>query len=214
MHSPLNVKEVWSLMGYYSRFISRFSEIVAPIVNRTKKSRIFKRRTECQSSLDLLKDILARLLLLSHTDLNKPYTIYTDVAISAYFVTLMASSGRIILSFCKCCFKHRLSGLFLLSKEKHMQSTVPHKSWNISCWIWGLLSRRIADSWYMLSSTNRRSRIPRYKGDCWILAVSMLSSGMWRTVVIFQLICSPEMRIRIKKLQLTPLSWTIITPKR
>ena len=70
---PTNVREVRSFISmcsYYRRFLPQFSNIAEPIIAFTRKNAKFKWDSNCQSSFDKLKQVLAELPLLCFPDVN------------------------------------------------------------------------------------------------------------------------------------------------
>ena len=80
---PKSVKEVQSFLGFanfYRKFISNFSEIVAPITNLLKKGNTFKWDKNTQKSFDLLKKKFTSTLILIHPDPARPFILETDAS--------------------------------------------------------------------------------------------------------------------------------------
>jgi hypothetical protein len=80
---PTTVKQVRSLLGflnYYKNFIPRRSELLAPITNLTKKKVPFVWSSECDANLQLIKNHMARQVVLSYPDFSLPFEIYTDAS--------------------------------------------------------------------------------------------------------------------------------------
>lgn len=83
LSEPKNVKQVRSILGfinYYKQFVPHRSDLLAPISALTKKQTKFKWSTECQKSLDLVKQIFSRTITLTYPDFNQPFLIYTDAS--------------------------------------------------------------------------------------------------------------------------------------
>ena len=67
-------------MGYYQKFILRFTEIAQPLTNLTQLDWPFEWTDKCQSSFEFLKEALIKEPILQFWDPNKPYTLYTDTS--------------------------------------------------------------------------------------------------------------------------------------
>ena len=92
LQPPTTVREVKGLIGfasYHRRYVRNFSKIVRPLTALTKKNREFIWTTECQNTLDKLKEILAEQPLLYHVTIDKPYIHYTDASDVAVGATLV-----------------------------------------------------------------------------------------------------------------------------
>ena len=80
---PTNVKECRSFVAmcsHYCRFVPNFAKISEPIVALTKKHARFKWTKQCQEALDLMKESLTVIPLLSYPDPNKRFILYTDAS--------------------------------------------------------------------------------------------------------------------------------------
>ena len=76
MPSPTSLKEVkqfLGLIGYYRKFILKFSDVARPLTHLTKKDVPFEWTPECQQTFQLLKDLLMAEPILKYPDPNKPY---------------------------------------------------------------------------------------------------------------------------------------------
>jgi len=62
----------------YRRFIPNFSKITEPLIHLTKKYARFKWTEECEKAFNFLKSSLTVVPLLTYSDPNKPYVLYTD----------------------------------------------------------------------------------------------------------------------------------------
>ena len=54
--TPKEVKQILGLVGYYRKFIPRFSDIARPLNALTRKDREFVWDTVCEKSFQLLKN--------------------------------------------------------------------------------------------------------------------------------------------------------------
>ena len=78
--TPKEVKQFLGLIGYYRKFVPRFSDVARSLTNLTKKDIIFEWTSECQQTFELLKDLLMQEPILKYPDPTKPYTLYTDAS--------------------------------------------------------------------------------------------------------------------------------------
>jgi hypothetical protein len=95
---PRTVKEIRSflrLVGYYRRFIDRFSKIVKPLTTLLEKDREFKWTDACQGSFEELKRRLTTAQVLVMPDLQKGFDIYCDASRQGLGCVLM-QEGHVI----------------------------------------------------------------------------------------------------------------------
>ncbi|XP_028806003.1 uncharacterized protein LOC114760870 [Neltuma alba] len=93
--TPKSVTEVRSfvgLVGYYRRFIKRFSQIIMPLTKLTKKDQPFIWNEKCEAAFQELKAKLTTAPLLTILDPSKPYTLYTDASLKGLGCVLMQES--------------------------------------------------------------------------------------------------------------------------
>jgi hypothetical protein len=79
--APRNVTEVRSFMGlvgYYRRFIARFSRIAHAITSLQSKEKKFQWTERCESSFQQLKQLLTSAPILKIADPSKDYVVCTD----------------------------------------------------------------------------------------------------------------------------------------
>ena len=86
--SPKEVEQFLGLIGYYRKFIPKFSDVARPLTNLTKKDVPFEWTPECQQTFQLLKDLLMAEPILKYPDPNKPYVLYTDASKYAWSCVL------------------------------------------------------------------------------------------------------------------------------
>ena len=82
MQSPRNQKEVKQLLGlagYYRKLMPRFADISRPLTSRTMKGVVLLNGQRCHYDFNLLKQYLSEGPILKYSDLEKPYTLFTDV---------------------------------------------------------------------------------------------------------------------------------------
>ena len=85
--TPKEVKQFLGLIGYYRKFIPKFSDVARPLTNLTKKDVPFEWTPDCQQTFQLLKDLMAEPIL-KYPDPNKPYVLYTDASKYAWSCVL------------------------------------------------------------------------------------------------------------------------------
>ena len=80
---PINVAEVRSflgLVGYYRRFVKRFSDKAAPLNHLLHKDHPWKWTRECQEAFQTLKGEIASRPVSAYPDFSKPFRLYTDAS--------------------------------------------------------------------------------------------------------------------------------------
>ena len=86
--TPKEVRQFLGLVGYYRKFVPRFSDIARPLTNLTKKDIVFKWTDECQKTFELLKELLMKEPILVYPDPARPYNLYTDASKYAWACVL------------------------------------------------------------------------------------------------------------------------------
>ena len=74
------VKIYLGFVGYYRKFIPKYSDIAKPLTELTKLDVPFVWTYQCQKSFELLKEYLLKEPILVYPDTSKPYTLYTDAS--------------------------------------------------------------------------------------------------------------------------------------
>ena len=83
LHPPINVAEVRSflgLVGYYRRFVKRFSDKAAPLNALLRKEQAWKWTPKCQSAFEVLKGEIAARPVSAYPDFSKPFRLCTDAS--------------------------------------------------------------------------------------------------------------------------------------
>ena len=107
---PTSVTEVRSflgLVGYYRRFIKRFSDKAAPFNALLHKEKEWSWTPQCQEAFDLLKREISRKPVSAYPDFNKPFRLYTDASnlgLGAILAQYQEGKERII-----CCASRTLN---------------------------------------------------------------------------------------------------------
>ena len=74
------VKQFLGLIGYYRKFVPRFSDLARPLNMLTRKDVPFEWTPICQEMFDLLKASLMTEPILKYADPNQPYVLFTDAS--------------------------------------------------------------------------------------------------------------------------------------
>ena len=74
------VKIYLGFVGYYRKFIPKYSDIAKPLTKLTKLDVPFVSMDQCQKAFELLKEYLLKEPILVYPDTDKPYTLYTDAS--------------------------------------------------------------------------------------------------------------------------------------
>ena len=78
--TPKEVKQFLGLIGYYHKFVPRFSDLARPLNVLTRKNVSFEWTPICQESFELLKTSLMTEPILTYPDPNFPYVLFTDAS--------------------------------------------------------------------------------------------------------------------------------------
>ena len=74
------VKQFLGLIGYYRKFIPRFSDIARSLTNLTRNDTDFKWTEKCDKAFKHLKSLLMEHPILRYPDPNKGYTLFMDAS--------------------------------------------------------------------------------------------------------------------------------------
>ena len=86
--TPKEVKQFLGLIGYYRRFVPRFSDLARPLNALIRKNVEFEWTPVCQESFDLLKASLMMEPILMNPNPNLPYALFTDASKYAWTCVL------------------------------------------------------------------------------------------------------------------------------
>ena len=78
--SAKEVKQFLGLIGYYRKFIPRFSDLSRPLTRLTRHDCKFEWTPQCQKSFDHLRELLMEYPILRYPDPKKGYTVFTDAS--------------------------------------------------------------------------------------------------------------------------------------
>ena len=86
--TPKEIKQFLGLIGYYRKFVPRFSDLAQPLNALTRKDVEFEWTPICQESFELLKASLMTDPILTYPDANLPYVLFTDASKYAWACVL------------------------------------------------------------------------------------------------------------------------------
>ena len=86
--TPKEVKQFLGLIGYYRKFMPRFSDLARTLNALTRKNMEFEWTLVRQESFDLLKASLMTEPILTYPDPNLPYVLFTDASKYAWACVL------------------------------------------------------------------------------------------------------------------------------
>ena len=107
---PINVAEVRSflgLVGYYRRFVKKFSDKAAPLNALLRKDQAWKWTQECQDAFETLKGEIASRPVSAYPNFSKPFRLYTDasnIGLGAILAQKQEGKEKII-----CCASRTLN---------------------------------------------------------------------------------------------------------
>ena len=81
--TPINEQDVWDFLGFtnfYWWFIKRFSRLVWPLTQLTKKDTPFQWKSDCEAVFQQLKKTFTEALILQHFDWTHEVTVETDTS--------------------------------------------------------------------------------------------------------------------------------------
>ena len=87
--TPKEVKQFLGLIGYYRKFVPRFSDLARPLNALIRKNMEFEWTPVCQESFNLLKASLMIEPILTYPIPNLPYVLFTDASKYAWAYVLM-----------------------------------------------------------------------------------------------------------------------------
>ena len=78
--TPKEVKQFLGLIGYYRKFVPRFSDIARSLTNLTRQETEFAWSNKCDKAFKHLKELLMQHPILRYPDPERPYTLFTDAS--------------------------------------------------------------------------------------------------------------------------------------
>ena len=127
MKSPTNqkgVREFLGMVGYYRKFISRFTDAARPMTKLTRQDMKFEWSDDCQSGFECLKTCLTESSILKYPNPWRRYFVFTD-AIDQTAAAVLTQEHNDDDNEIKCCLlltflhsflTHNSSGALLLRK--------------------------------------------------------------------------------------------------
>ena len=94
--TPKEVKQFLGLIGYYRKFVPRFSDIAHPLNALTRQNVAFEWTPVCQESFELLKTSLMTEPILTYPDPNLPYVLFMDASKYAWACVLTQEKTHIM----------------------------------------------------------------------------------------------------------------------
>ena len=94
--TPKEIKQFLGLIGYYRKFVPRFSDLARPLNALTRKNVEFKWTPKGQESFELLKTSLMTDPVLTFPDPNLPYVLFTDASKYAWACILKQEKTHIL----------------------------------------------------------------------------------------------------------------------
>ena len=85
------VRKFLGFIGYYWKFIPRYSDIARPLTNLTRKDKVFDWSEACQGAFEMLKEVLLKEPIVKYPDPEKPYVLYTNTSKYAWAGVLTQS---------------------------------------------------------------------------------------------------------------------------
>ena len=78
--TPKEVKQFLGLIGYYRKFVPRFSDIARSLTNLTRHDTEFAWSEKCNKAFKHLKELLMQHPIVRYPDPECPYTLFTDAS--------------------------------------------------------------------------------------------------------------------------------------
>ena len=78
--SPMEIKQFLGLVGYYRKFIPRFSDVAKPLTRLTRHDTLFQWSRKWEFASQSLKNALCTKPILKFPDPQKPYILFTDAS--------------------------------------------------------------------------------------------------------------------------------------
>ena len=94
--TPKEVEQFLGLIGYYQKFVPRFSDLARPLNALTQKNVSFECTPVCLESFELLKTSLMTEPILTYLDPNLPYLLFTDASTYAWACVLTQEKTHLI----------------------------------------------------------------------------------------------------------------------
>ena len=127
--TPKEVKQFLGLIGYYRKFVPRFSDLAWPLNALTRKNVAFEWTPVCQESFEMLKTSLMTEPILTYPDPSLPYVLFTDASKYAWVCVLTQEKthnmeGKEVnilhpITYMSCLFRGSQMNWACLTKEAY-----------------------------------------------------------------------------------------------
>ena len=87
--NPKEIKQFLGLVGYYQKFIPRFSDIAKPLTRLMRHDTLLNWCKKCEFSFQTLKNALCTEPILKFPNPQRPYVLFTDASKYAWAGVLM-----------------------------------------------------------------------------------------------------------------------------
>ena len=138
LRNPKEIKQFLVLVGYYPKFIPRFSDIAKPLTRLMRHDTLFNWCKKCKFSFQTLKNALCTECILTFPDPQKPYVLFTDASKYAWAGVLMQpytkeAEGKVVtvhhpVTYMRGLFRGSLLNWAALTKEAYAIYICPLKS--------------------------------------------------------------------------------------
>ena len=119
------VREFLGMVGYYRKFINRFTYATRPMTKLIRKGVKFEWTDECHIGFDYLMTCLTEAPVLKYLDPSKRYVVFTDASDEAA-VAILIQDILVMME------RPRICQLPTFQHSKGMQSTMQSKSGDIT----------------------------------------------------------------------------------
>ena len=90
------VRKFLGFVGYYRKFIPRYSDVARPLTNLTRRDTPFQWTTLCQEAFEMLKSFLLKEPVLKYPNPDQPYVLYTDASKYAWAGVLTQAHTHVV----------------------------------------------------------------------------------------------------------------------
>ena len=80
LRSSKEIKQLLGLVGYYRKFIPRFSDVAKPLMRLTRHDTLFQWSKKCEFAFQSLKNALCTKSILKFPDLQNSYVLFTGTS--------------------------------------------------------------------------------------------------------------------------------------
>ena len=107
--NPKGIKQYLGFVGYYRKFIPKYSDIAKPLTELTKLDITFEWTEECQKAYDLLKEYLLKEPVLKYPDPELPYILYVMLTrcLEVYILTVRFTITRASITEARRCHNYK-----------------------------------------------------------------------------------------------------------